>query len=82
MAGEEAGDMGTLRMPDKKLPLPSALGEDHAPHNAQCVLYICRWLFSLVDPQKSSENRRVYGLGLVNVALETSGQMIGATHLI
>ena len=77
MPGEEAGDMGTLALRDPLLPLPTELGSDHTPHNAQCVLFICRWLFSLVDPQKSSEQRRVYGLGLVNVALETSGQMIG-----
>ena len=77
MPGEDAGDMGTLALRDPLLPLPTELGSDHTPHNAQCVLFICRWLFSLVDPQKSSEQRRVYGLGLVNVALETSGQMIG-----
>jgi hypothetical protein len=77
MAGEEAGDMGELRLRDRNLPLPTALDGEHTPYNAQCVLFICRWLFSLVDPQQSEENRRVYGLGLVNVALETSGQMIG-----
>ena len=77
MAGDGAEDTGRLAHPDPKLELPTELGTDRTPYNSQCVMYICKWLISLVDPHRSNEPRRAYGLSLVNVALETGGQMIG-----
>jgi hypothetical protein len=57
-AGDVAGDIGHLSLPDPKLALPVELGRDRTPYNAQCVMFICQWLVSLVDPHRSTEQVR------------------------
>jgi brefeldin A-resistance guanine nucleotide exchange factor 1 len=52
------------------------------PYSSQCLLWITKWLLEMVNPQTNTDQRRAYGLTLINVALETSARMIGTVPAI
>ena len=58
------------------------IGEGRDPYSSQCLLWLTRWLLSLVNPQTNTEQKRAFGLTLVNVALETGARMVGTVPAI
>jgi brefeldin A-resistance guanine nucleotide exchange factor 1 len=65
-------------------PPASGIGDTigFCPYNSQCLLWITKWLLEMVNPQTNTDQRRAYGLTLINVALETSARMIGTVPAI
>ena len=54
-------------------PPASGIGDTagFGPYNSQCLLWITKWLLEMVNPQTNTDQKRAYGLTLINVALET-----------
>ena len=54
----------------------TGIGEVRTAYNSQVLLWIITWLSRLVDAKKAMPTR-AFGLNLINVALETSANVIG-----
>jgi hypothetical protein len=78
--GDDAPDYLVLAKADI-LPQATGIGEGRTPYNSQVLLWVTNWLIQLADPRKP-ETHRAFGLSLINVALETSANMIGQVPVI